>query len=162
MSLQEQFEKVKIVKNQLEELGISDPELLHDTLEGETDIFELLDWMLNKEAEENSNQEAIKIRQEQLAQRKKASEARQVSMRNLIEQTAILIGEKKIKRAEATISISDKKPSILNVDLDILPEKYIRIKKEADRTAINEAIKSGEIIEGVVLSNGGITLSIRR
>lgn len=162
MTIKESFEKARTIKNQLQELGISDTELVLDTLEGQTDIFELLDWMLNKEAEENSNQEAIKMRIEQLINRKKASEVRQASMRSLIEQAMFLIGEKKIKRPEATVSISDKKPSILSVDLDILPEKFVRLKKEADRTAINDAIKSGEIIEGVILSNGGITLSIRR
>lgn len=162
MSIQNEFAKVEAIKLQLLELGNEDADLTHDMLEAETDIFSLVDWMLNKEAEESSNQDAIKKRIEQLSLRKKASENRQENMRSLIEYTMTLIGEKKVKRAEATIILSDKKSSIIDVDMGLLPERFIRVKKEADRTAINEAIKAGEVVEGVLMSNGGITLSIRR
>lgn len=162
MSIQEEFEKVEALKLELVGLGISDPEVIHDTLEGQTSIFELLDWMLNKESEETFNQEAIKSRIESLSQRKKASEGRQHSIRGLIERTMGLIGEKKIKRPEATLTLSDKKPSITHIDEALLNEKFFVVKKEPSRTLINEAIKNGEAVEGVLMSNGGVTLTVRR
>ena len=70
-------------------------------------------------------------------------------------------GLSKVTLPSATISVSQAAPSVVIEDEASIPERFIRIKREIDKTAINAAVKAGEEIPGVVVSNGGSRLTIR-
>ena len=44
----------------------------------------------------------------------------------------------------------------------VLPEEYIRTRREPDRTKLLEDLKVGVVIEGAMLSNGAPTIALRR
>lgn len=52
-------------------------------------------------------------------------------------------------------------PKPIVTDESKLPERFFRIEKKVNKTAINEAIKNGEEIEGVTMDNGGLTIAIK-
>ena len=60
-----------------------------------------------------------------------------------------------------TVSLRAKPASVLILDESAIPDKYMRIKKEPDKTAIKAALESKEEVSGALLSNGGIGLTVR-
>jgi Siphovirus Gp157 len=143
-------------------IGSDDPDLIHDTLEGQTDVYELIDWMLARIGDEESMEEAIENRISALMERKKACEGRIIRLRGAIEACLTATGEKSLRRPEATLTLANRKVSISHIDETILPEKFFKTTRSVSRTTISEALKSGEIVPGVTLDNGGVTLTIRR
>lgn len=143
-------------------LGDADPDLIRDMIEGETEAFELMDWLLAKEAEEFMFQEAIENRIETLRARQEASGNRRERLRGAIEALMTAIGDKTIRRPDATVTLGWRKPGISSIDESQLPDQFWKIEKKVSRSAINEAFGKGEIVPGVMMDNGGNTLTIRR
>jgi len=50
-------------------------------------------------------------------------------------------------------------PKPIVSDESKIPEKYWKIEKSIKKAEINQAIKNGEVIEGVTWDNGGYTLT---
>jgi hypothetical protein len=143
-------------------LGDADPDLIHDTLEGETDVFEIMNWLLGKIGDEDAMQEAIATRVAALKERSKASEGRVARLRGALEACMTASGEKSLRLPEATVTIGWKKPGIALIDEAVLPEAFWKVKREVSRSAINESLGRGEVVPGVTLDNGGQTLTVRR
>ena len=77
-----------------------------------------------------------------------------------------LIGHniKKIETPVFTISLRKKTESIVEMPtarMENLPEQYIRIKKEFNKSEIKKAIQSGIHVEGFALSEPGFSLIIK-
>lgn len=143
-------------------LGDADPDLIHDVLEGQTDVFELMDWALGKIADEETFQEAIASRISSLKERSKGSEGRVARLRGVLDALMGSTGERTVRRPEATVSLMVRKPAILEVDESLLPDQFWKETRTVSRSAINEAIKNGEVVAGVTMDNGGYSLTIRR
>lgn len=59
------------------------------------------------------------------------------------------------------ISKKRVKPSIVIKDNAQIPDRFCRIKKEPDKLALANALKSGQELEGVQFNNGSETIQIR-
>jgi hypothetical protein len=158
-SLQFTLEKVAEIRALL---GDADPELVHDTLEGQTEVFEIMDWLLAKLGDEEGLEEAISSRMKALGERKAACQNRQQRLRDALLACMTATGEKSLRRPEATITLGAKKQGIQSIDEAVLPEPFWKTTRSVSRTAINEAITKGEPVPGVVLDNGGVSLAVRR
>ena len=55
-------------------------------------------------------------------------------------------GEEKVKAGSFTVATRTSK-SVNITDFDKVPEEFIRVKKEADKTAIGELLKQGETLD---------------
>lgn len=104
----------------------------------------ILLWIKNL----NADAKAIREEEKTLAERRKVIENKAENLRKYIESD--LAGE---KFKTARVSVSYRKSTAVNVlDLSAIPAEYLRVKEpEADKTAIKEALKNGEVIEGVEL-----------
>lgn len=160
--IQEELEKVAAVRARLEELKVTDPELIHDSIEGQTDLFEIMAWLLGKLSDEEYMQKAIGERISDLMTRKKDSEARGERLRGILAHCVEATGEKSIRLAEATLSLTSRAPSAQVVDEGLIPEEFWKVKREVSKTLINAAIKEGRDVPGVAPGNGGVSLTIRR
>lgn len=158
MSVKLTLEKVSELRSML---GDADPDLIHDVLEGQTDAFELIDWAIGKIADEESMQEAIAGRIGMLKERKEGSEGRVARLRGVLEALMTAVGEKSLRRPEATLTMMFRNPGIASIDEGQLPERFWKVTRSVSRSAINEALKEGTV-PGVVLDNGGVSLTIRR
>lgn len=157
-----ELEKVAAVRLRLEELKATDPELAHDTLEGQTDILEIMSWLLAKLGDEDYHQHAIGERIADLGVRKRDSEGRGERLRSLLAHCVEATGQSPIRLPEATLSLAARPPSAVVTDEAALPEEFWKVRREVSKSAINAAIKEGRDIPGVLLGNGGMTLSVRR
>ena len=92
--------------------------------------------------------EALKSEKNKLAEREKSAKNKAERLKEFL--TAYLDG-KKFETARVAIKFRSVQ-SVSVPDVTALPEKYWRIKPpEADKTAIKNALKAGEVIEGAEL-----------
>lgn len=160
-SVHETLMEAERIKAWLLEQGEDDPELLRDMLEGETDIHEIRDWAIRKFLDEKAFIAAIKKRVDDINARKKAAEKRLEKMKLVITDCMNATEEKSYRGAEATISVSNVKPKLIITDESLIPEKFLKVKKEINKSDINKAFEEGEEIPGTSLDNGGTTTTIR-
>lgn len=96
----------------------------------------------------NAELEALTNEIKNMQERKKSVENKIDTIKRILKES--LKGQK-IKTAK--ISISYRKTQAVQItNLDKIPEQYIKIKKEADKTAIKKALKTGEV-EGAEITN---------
>lgn len=138
-----------------------DEDLMIDMVEGETCLFELIDQVMEDDAEDDARIAAIAARQSDLRDRKARLERRQKVRRSVVQAALDTAGIRKLERAEYTASLRAVPPGVEITDPDALPDHLVRIKREADKTAIKKALGEGPVA-GARLTNGGETISIRR
>lgn len=155
-------EEARVAADLLRQIGRDDDTLSHDMVEAETGLLEAIDAALSAidEAEAISAGLAVKISEFQ--SRKSAAERRVERIRAAIEQAMSVAGLKSAVRAGATLSLKDVPPRPVIADEAAIPAKFWAPQApKLDRKAITAAAKSGPI-PGVEMSNGGVSLQIRR
>lgn len=138
-----------------------DETLRADVLEGETDINNVLAKLVQEREAAYAMASGVKVPVDDLRQRKARLERRGDGYGEAIERVMNAAGLSKVTLPNATISVSQAAPSVVIEDEASIPERFIRIKREIDKTAINAAVKAGEEIPGVTVSNGGSRLTVR-
>lgn len=153
--------EAKRLKEWIIKQGEDDPDLVHDMIEGETDLFALREWAAKKFLDEKAFLSAIKERMGNLSDRKSAAERRMEKMRLVLIDCMNASGEKSWRGPEATISLTVQKPKPVISDESLIPDKFWNVKREINKSAINEAFKDGEQVPGTSLDNGGQSITIR-
>ena len=82
-----------------------------------------------------------------LQARKQALENKADRLTEMMKNSILSSGQTKFKTSLYNFNIK-KTESVEVRDLDLIPRAYLRIKKEADKTAIKKAIKDGLFIDG--------------
>lgn len=153
--------QVEAVAAMLRDEMVDDEQLYLDTLEGETDLYELTRRLLN-EIEEDKGREASLAEQinDRLARKARAAE-RVRARRNAI--TALLECAKldKLSLPEATLSVRRVAPKPIVTDEAAVPEEYCKVIRKPDMAAIKAGVESGAAVPGVTFDNGGTSLTIR-
>jgi hypothetical protein len=137
-----------------------DKELFAVTIEGETNIHEMLERLLDKIRAAQTMQEAIGSRIDALKNRKGAFELREEYMRKLTLKIMDAAQVRKVQLVEATLSVRPSPQGVRIIMDDLIPEEFWRVKREIDLTKIKSAIKAGENVPGAALSNAHDTLAI--
>lgn len=142
-----------------------DEELVDDFVEGQTSLMEAVIAVMNSSDEDDILIEGIKIKQAELAERKARLEKRRDAKREMIVQ-AFEISEitKPIEAPTFTLSKRKVPPSVIITDEVSLPTKYlVQQPPKVDKRALLADLKvDGTEIPGATLSNGSISLQIRR
>lgn len=141
-----------------------DHELKADMLEGETSLHEVVSRLL---AENEDDEGIIAAIDEQVTARgirmeraEKRIEARKAAIASLMD----CAQETSLKLPEATLSLRTLKGRPKIVSPDELPDQFVTevVTLKADMEKIKAAIERGETIPGVVMTNGGTSLTVRR
>lgn len=138
-----------------------DEELLKDTLEGNTRFNELMEHFLNHMRENETLAEAISQRIGKLRERQTRLTHRAQFYRSLMQRMMDFAGIKSIALPEGKISVVNSPEKVIITDESAIPDAFMRVTKEPNKTAIKNALKSGSIISGATLSNGGTTIQVR-
>lgn len=117
-----------------------------DTLEG-------LDGVFDDKADnvacviKSLNAEAMAIKEEcdKLAERKKAKENTAQRLKDYLSVQMIALGKTKLETARNVLSFRKSEAVVIVGDV---PEKFLKVKTEPDKTAIKAALKSGEDVPG--------------
>lgn len=141
---------------------LADDEMLRaDMLDGSTNIQEVLTALFHSVDDNKMMVEATTARLQELTERRARFTRRVEFLRELMLQVLQSANLKKLELAEATLSQRNVAPQIVGeVDPEALPDDLCRIKREADRTAIREALLANRKLPGLGLSNSPPTLTI--
>ena len=161
------FIKAKELQYHLEAVLREHPELLEDeelkldTLEGEG-FDEVLAGVVERISEAGSMVDAISLRLKSLNERKSRFSRQREFWRAVALRLMQSVELNKIQLTEATVSVTKGRLGVvLTGKLENMPNKFKRIKVEADKKALLDALKAGESVDGATLSNGPPTLTIR-
>lgn len=157
-----------IVRQQISNLRVAHPDLVEDdeawfmSLESETDINELLTSIVKRIEDTKALVIGTKDRFEELKQRKDRFESRVDSLRTLAFKVMQYAEMPKAELPLATLSIRKGQPQLMGeADPASLPDTLCKISRDVDRSAVKDALKTGQTVPGYQLSNSEPTLSIR-
>jgi hypothetical protein len=137
---------------------------LEGTLEGETDLMDRLRSLLRKRRELLAHADALKGMVGEIQDRQARMEHSAKAIASAVTGAMQEAGIAKIKGPDFSASISYGKAPLLGLEHlspDALPPKLLRIKKEINRTAVREALESGEHLEGCYLGNAAPFITVR-
>ena len=104
----------------------------------------------------------LKAEEERLKARRQAKENAEKRLKELMKQTMLAAGEKKLQCGTFTTSVQNNAPSVV-VDeqyIENIPSEYLRIKEpEIDKKKLGEDLKAGKNLEG--LAHLEVTQSLR-
>lgn len=130
----------------------SDYQLLLDSLEGETDVIEVLDRIIEASIADNKLVDAARERAKRLEAR--AERARNLALRIL--EALDLSGP--FERPLYTASISHPRKTLVT-NADDVPPEYLR--HSIDMRLLSKALLAGEEVDGACLGNAEARLTIR-
>ena len=138
-----------------------DDTLLTDMLEGETDLFDMVNKLLDAEEREVGVTAALDGQIDDRKARKARSKARKDAARKGISYLMEIAEQSKITLPEATLSLRKIAPKRIVIEPLAVPEEYqiTTTTYKPDLKKLKEA--EGEI-DGTTFDNGGVSLTIRR
>lgn len=159
--LRMELERYDTTRRELEGEGV-DGDFLTDTLEGATDLDEALSMLARELIERETLKGAIEKQKRALAERGERIAGSIETIRGAMCEAMQRANLPKLQTPMATLSLRNTPQKAVVTDADALPESLIRVKREPNLTAIKDALKSGETVPGATLSNGGVSLAIRK
>jgi hypothetical protein len=123
-----------------------DPEVFRDTLDGITDSIEKkADGYARIMKELTARAEMLKAEAERMTARKKAIEESIKRMKNNLTTSMVVTNKRKFSTDLFTFYLQKSTSTVID-DEKAVPDEYMRIKKEPDKTAIKKAIEEGKAI----------------
>lgn len=176
---------VKGLRESLAAVDADDEALLLDTIEGETEFFEIVDAVLERIAVNEAHAGGLAKMEEAFAARRERFTARVKADRTLLEQALSIAELPKLERPSATLSLSARAPSLQITEESDIPADYWKPGAPSlDKKALLAALKDREKalaalptdgeereaaladlppeIPGATLSNGAPSLTLRR
>lgn len=140
-----------------------DEECIRDTIEGETDLQSGIASVLALITDDEIMLDGLKLKIEQLGARKAMFERRLSACRAAIEQAMMIAGQETMRLPDATLTVKRTPPKALVTDESLIPARFWKQPDPVlDRKALNDAARVNEELPGVSITNGGISLTIRR
>lgn len=139
----------------------SDEDLMRDTLEGNTRFNEIMDRLLLEMRDNETLAEATSQRIGKLRERQTRMTHRVQFYRALMHRLLTLTGLKSVALSEAKVSVVNSPEKVIITDESAIPDALMKIVREPNKTAIKNALKTGQHVPGATLSNGGTTISVR-
>ena len=138
-----------------------DLELFWDTIEGETDVMEIIGTVLEQINEAEANIEACKHLMNRYRSRKDILESRKYDLIKMLKTIMLCTGQKKIPHALATVSLRNGMESLNITNEKEIPTQLCKVTSTPDKTEIKKQLQAGVQIEGAELVTGPQTISIR-
>lgn len=160
LEVEDVIKQISALKLEFPQLD-DDEELLADTLEGETDLHRVVEKLVTQVREHDMLAEALAARIGMIRERQTRATMRMNFYRGLIHRLLTHTGVKSVPTVEGKVSVVNAPDRVIITDEAAIPEEFMRIKKEPDKSAIKTALKSGKHISGATISNGGTTITIR-
>jgi hypothetical protein len=163
VSLKSEVLKYQVLKERLtaEYLGLDD-ETLSDTLEGITNLHEMIAAIIRSALVDEALQKGLRSRIEDMRHRLARLEERGAKKRQLALEAMTEAGLKKLEQPDFTASARAGLPGLVVVAEDLIPEAYwVPQPAKLDRQSLLADLKRGGDIPGTQLSNPKPTLSVR-
>lgn len=160
---------------------LADQQLKFDTIEGQSNLFEVLDAVLDRMANDEAMIEGIHAVEKRLGARRARYEHRIKSARALVEQAMTIAELDSIERPIATLSMAKRAPSVVITEESEIPSDFWKpgtptldkkaltaaVRARAEALAIEDpelraaALAAAPEIPGATLNNAAPTLTVR-
>lgn len=139
-----------------------DEDTLLDTLEGMTNLQELLGGLVRSSLEDRCFGQALRSRIKDMQVRLAAFEERAEKKRQLVAAAMEQASIPRFREADFTVSLRQLPLQVTVIEDSLIPKPYwVEQAPKLDRRGLAEALRSGENIPGAMLDNGGTTISVR-
>jgi len=154
--------QVSLVADMLRDLLAEDERAYLDTLEGETDLYEIVSRLLAEIENDEGMKTALVAQIEDREARKKRAEERVKANRQGIAALMECAKLEKLVLPEATISLRRVPPKPIVTDETALPDDFCKFVRRPDMAAIKAEVEAGRAVSGTSLDNGSVSLTVRR
>ena len=159
---------IEVSKHQLlrqrliESYPAADEDTLLDTLEGITELNEMIAAVIRSALVDEALQIGLRSRLDDMKQRLGRVELRSEKKRQLALEAMSEVGLRKLEQPDFTASVRAGSPALIVVSECDIPQTYwVPQPPRVDRQALLADIKRGDEIPGVQLSNPKPTLTVR-
>ena len=140
----------------------ADEETLHDTLEGMTNLTEMLAEVLRSQLEDQAMGSALRGRISDMQERLSRFEDRARKKRELVTRVMEQADLRKLVEADFTVSLRPSRPPLMIIDDEAIPADFWRPQPaKLDRQGLISALGAGREIPGAVLGNPPMIISVR-
>ena len=146
----------------IEQFPEVDEETLSDTVEGLTNLHEMLAVVIRSQQEDRLLGRAIRDRVAEMQARVGRLEQRAGKKRELISQVMERAEITKISESDFTASLRQSPRPLMVSDEAKIPDEFWKPQpSKLDRQKLMDGLKNGRSIPGAALGNGGQCLSVR-
>jgi hypothetical protein len=146
----------------LAEYPSADEETVLDTLEGITDMHEMIAAVIRSALVDEALQGGLRSRLDDMRVRLGRLEQRGLKKRQLAIEAMTEIGLTKLEQPDFTASVRAGSPSLVVTAEDLIPEDYwVPQAPKLSRQALLSDLKQGESVPGAQLSNAHPVLMVR-
>ena len=139
-----------------------DEETILDTLEGITDLHEMIAEVVRSRQDDLAFIAAVKARISDMQERLARFDQRATTKKEIVASVLERAGIKKITEADFTLSLRSTNPPLVVIEEKQIPEAFWKPQPaKLDRQGLLSALKDGLDVPGVALGNGGVTISVR-
>ena len=139
-----------------------DEETLADTVEGLTDVHEILAAIIRAALADEALASGLKGRIAEMQERLERLQERATKRRQIVKDTMVELDLKKLTAPDFSASIRPGMPALLVIDERAVPSIYWEPREpRLDRQGLLAELKQGAEITGVTLSNPEPVLSVR-
>jgi len=139
-----------------------DDETLRDTLEGVSDIPQIIETLVRSSLDDGALLAGLKTRIEEMQERQCRVKSRHDKKRELTAWAMAQSGVAKLECPDFGVSLSSGIVRVEIEDTTKLPACYLAPQPpKPDRTAIGHALKSGLLVEGAKLETGKPFITVR-
>jgi hypothetical protein len=139
-----------------------DDEALRDTLEGISELPEMLATILRSQLEDLALAAALKSRLAEMQERLSRIEGRAEKKRALVASVMERADLRKLTDPEFTVSLRATPPPLVVTAESDIPSTYWKPQApKLDRGSVLAALKAGQFVPGATLGNGGVTIAVR-
>ncbi len=140
----------------------ADEETLHDTLEGMTNLTEMLAEVLRSQLEDQAMGSALRGRIADMQERLSRFEDRARTKRELVTRVMEQADLRKLVEADFTVSLRLSRAPLMIIDDEAIPADFWRPQPaKLDRQGLISALGAGRDIPGAVLGNPPMIISVR-
>jgi hypothetical protein len=140
----------------------ADEETLRDTLEGMTNLHEMISAVIRSRLDDLALGVALRARMADMQERLARLENRAEKKKEIVTSVMERAGLKKLTEADFTLSLRATSPPLIVFDEHEIPEDFWRAQPpKLDRQGMIAALKAGRDVPGATLGNAAMTISVR-
>ncbi len=140
----------------------ADEDTLRDTLEGMTNLTEMIAEVLRSALEDQAFGAALRARIGDMQARLSRLEERARKKRELVTSVMERADLKKLTEPDLTVSLRPARAPLMLTDEDIIPEAFWKPQPaKLDRQGLIAALSAGSDVPGALLGNPTMTISVR-
>lgn len=147
----------------VEMFGADDDQALLNTAEGISSFPAMVEAVMRSREDDLVLVTGLGARIEEMKDRLERYKARAQAKKELVETAMIRADVRKLEFPEFTVSLGKRPPHVIVTDESMIPPEYFATPAPVlSKSKVKEALADGEVVPGATLSNGGMSLSIRK